>query len=51
LSNTNLGPEAQDWTAVSSAKPVDLDKDIWLVVLPILKNISQWEGLSIHYGK
>jgi len=23
----------------------------WLVVLTILKNISQWEGLSIYYGK
>jgi hypothetical protein len=27
-------------------------KSFWLVVLSILKNISQWEGLShIYYGK
>jgi hypothetical protein len=24
---------------------------IWLVVLPILKNISQWEDYPIYYGK
>ena len=41
--------QSQAWLEKTTTK--NYIHQFWLVVLTILKNISQWEGLSIHYGK
>jgi hypothetical protein len=49
------GDEFSPWLFTNFSRPLLVGNGLcsWLVVLTILKNISQWEGLShiLYYGK